>query len=263
MPDLACEPGLAASGEPGLAASGPPGADVPAAGAASRPAIGAPAAASLACLPLREARAVLAELTRAHLLAEQTPGRFAFHGLLRAYAAEQAQAHDGGPSATRPSTRCSTTTCTPPARRRCARHPGRPAPPRRQPDPGQAHRPRRRRQYLTCSLPLPGWAARLSPAGRPAPPSPAGLRHPRRAACCVLPSGREGLQRVPGGIQAVRRARPAPRSRRIRDPRPGGRPGPGAAAGTCRSSRRSRRWWSCPRPGPPPPPRPHPAAGRG
>jgi len=59
------------------------------------PAIGAPAAASLAGLPLRAAPAVLAGLTRAHLLAEQAPGRFAFHDLLRAYAAEQAQAHDG------------------------------------------------------------------------------------------------------------------------------------------------------------------------
>ena len=60
------------------------------------PGIGAPAAASLAGLPLRQARAVLAELTRAHLLAEPAPGRFAFHDLLRAYAAERAQADEGG-----------------------------------------------------------------------------------------------------------------------------------------------------------------------
>jgi tetratricopeptide (TPR) repeat protein len=58
------------------------------------PAIGAPAAASLAGLPLRQARAVLTELTRAHLLAEPAPGRFAFHDLLRAYAAERAQADE-------------------------------------------------------------------------------------------------------------------------------------------------------------------------
>jgi DNA-binding SARP family transcriptional activator len=58
------------------------------------PGIGAPAAASLAGLPPRQARAVLAELTRAHLLAEQAPGRFAFHDLLRAYAAERAQADE-------------------------------------------------------------------------------------------------------------------------------------------------------------------------
>jgi tetratricopeptide (TPR) repeat protein len=37
---------------------------------------------------------VLAELTRMHLLAEPGPGRHAFHDLLRAYAAEQAQALD-------------------------------------------------------------------------------------------------------------------------------------------------------------------------
>jgi DNA-binding SARP family transcriptional activator/tetratricopeptide (TPR) repeat protein len=60
------------------------------------PAIGTPAAASLAGLPLRPARTVLTELTRAHLLAEPAPGRFAFHDLLRAYAAERAQAGEGG-----------------------------------------------------------------------------------------------------------------------------------------------------------------------
>jgi tetratricopeptide (TPR) repeat protein len=58
------------------------------------PGISAPAAASMAALPLREARAALAELTRAHLLAEQAPGRFACHDLLRAYAAERAHSDD-------------------------------------------------------------------------------------------------------------------------------------------------------------------------
>jgi tetratricopeptide (TPR) repeat protein len=52
------------------------------------------AAASMAALPLRQGRAALAELARAHLLAEHAPGRFAFHDLLRAYAAERAQADD-------------------------------------------------------------------------------------------------------------------------------------------------------------------------
>ena len=52
------------------------------------------AAASLAAIAHDHARALLAGLTRAHLLAEQSPGRYAFHDLLRAYAAEQAQAHD-------------------------------------------------------------------------------------------------------------------------------------------------------------------------
>ena len=58
------------------------------------PDIGADAAASMAGLPLREWRAGLGELTRAHLLAEQAPGRFAFHDLLRAYAAERAHSDD-------------------------------------------------------------------------------------------------------------------------------------------------------------------------
>ncbi|MFC0526921.1 BTAD domain-containing putative transcriptional regulator [Phytohabitans kaempferiae] len=48
----------------------------------------ASAAASLAGMPVRQVRPLLAELVRARLLAEQAPGRFAFHDLLRAYAAE-------------------------------------------------------------------------------------------------------------------------------------------------------------------------------
>ena len=58
------------------------------------PDIAVAAAASLAALPPDRARELLAELTRAHLLAEPSPGRYACHDLLRAYAAEQAQAHD-------------------------------------------------------------------------------------------------------------------------------------------------------------------------
>jgi DNA-binding SARP family transcriptional activator/Tfp pilus assembly protein PilF len=58
------------------------------------PAISAPAAASLAGVPLTEARAALRELTGACLLAEHIPGRFVFHDLLRAYATEQARAED-------------------------------------------------------------------------------------------------------------------------------------------------------------------------
>jgi DNA-binding SARP family transcriptional activator len=58
------------------------------------PDIAAPAIASLVGVPARRARGALAELTRAHLLAEQIPGRYAFHDLLRAYAAEQARATD-------------------------------------------------------------------------------------------------------------------------------------------------------------------------
>ena len=82
------------------------------------PDIAAPAAASLAGLPSGAARPLLAELTRAHLLTEHVPGRYAFHDLLRAYAAELAA---------RP---------TPTTERR-----RRPAPAAR---PLPAHRPRRR-----------------------------------------------------------------------------------------------------------------------
>jgi DNA-binding SARP family transcriptional activator/tetratricopeptide (TPR) repeat protein len=57
--------------------------------------IGAAAAASLAGTPPGQARVLLAELCRAHLLSEHRPGRYAFHDLLRAYATEQAHAHDG------------------------------------------------------------------------------------------------------------------------------------------------------------------------
>ncbi|KUL28474.1 AfsR/SARP family transcriptional regulator [Actinoplanes awajinensis] len=56
------------------------------------PEISAAAAASLAGLPPAEARRPLNELARAHLVTERMPGRFAFHDLLRAYAAELAEA---------------------------------------------------------------------------------------------------------------------------------------------------------------------------
>ena len=56
--------------------------------------VGLPAAASLAAVCAGAAREMLDELTRAHLLEEHLPGRFAFHDLLRAYAAEQAGALD-------------------------------------------------------------------------------------------------------------------------------------------------------------------------
>jgi DNA-binding SARP family transcriptional activator len=58
------------------------------------PDISLAAAASLGALGPDQARAVLAELTRSHLLAEHEPGRYAFHDLLRAYAAEQARDRD-------------------------------------------------------------------------------------------------------------------------------------------------------------------------
>jgi tetratricopeptide (TPR) repeat protein len=46
------------------------------------------AAASLADCPQPQVRRLLDELARAHLIAEHAPGRYAFHDLLRAYAAE-------------------------------------------------------------------------------------------------------------------------------------------------------------------------------
>jgi tetratricopeptide (TPR) repeat protein len=58
------------------------------------PDIGAFAAASLAGIPVAQARTSLAELTSAHLLTERSRGRFAFHDLLRAYARELADVHD-------------------------------------------------------------------------------------------------------------------------------------------------------------------------
>ena len=54
----------------------------------------AAAAASLAGHPLSMVRPLLAELTRASLLAEHIPGRYAFHDLLRAYAADLTHTHD-------------------------------------------------------------------------------------------------------------------------------------------------------------------------
>jgi len=55
------------------------------------PDISAPAAASLAGIAEADARRLLRDLVRAHLIAEHVPGRYAFHDLLRAYAAEQAR----------------------------------------------------------------------------------------------------------------------------------------------------------------------------
>jgi DNA-binding SARP family transcriptional activator len=58
------------------------------------PDITAAAAASLAAISEPDARRLLRELARAHLIGEHVPGRYAFHDLLRAYAAEQARHTD-------------------------------------------------------------------------------------------------------------------------------------------------------------------------
>ena len=58
------------------------------------PDITVPAAAALAGLPRAEGRQALDELASAHMITEHAPGRYAFHDLLRAYAAEQARSID-------------------------------------------------------------------------------------------------------------------------------------------------------------------------
>jgi tetratricopeptide (TPR) repeat protein len=58
------------------------------------PDISAAAAASLAGIPPAQARPLLAECARAHLVKEHAPGRFALHDLLRVYAAELTLAVD-------------------------------------------------------------------------------------------------------------------------------------------------------------------------
>ncbi|HEU4426727.1 MAG TPA: tetratricopeptide repeat protein, partial [Pilimelia sp.] len=58
------------------------------------PDISTSAAASLVGTPPDQARPLLAELTRAHLITEHRPGRYAFHDLMRAYATEQTHTCD-------------------------------------------------------------------------------------------------------------------------------------------------------------------------
>ena len=58
------------------------------------PEFSAAAAASLTAAPLADTRGSLAELSRAGLLVEHAPGRYGFHDLLRAYAADLASAVD-------------------------------------------------------------------------------------------------------------------------------------------------------------------------
>lgn len=52
------------------------------------PDVSVPAAAALAATTVREARRLLTELADVHLLGERAPGRYVFHDLLRAHAAE-------------------------------------------------------------------------------------------------------------------------------------------------------------------------------
>jgi hypothetical protein len=66
------------------------------------PDISVPPAASLAAVDESQARHLLAELTRAHLVAEHVPGRYALHDLLRAYASDQARHTDSEPERAAP-----------------------------------------------------------------------------------------------------------------------------------------------------------------
>lgn len=63
-------------------------------GAHAGPDIGVRAVASLAGLSLSRTRSLTAELTRVHLITEHSPGRFALHDLLRAYAADELRDHE-------------------------------------------------------------------------------------------------------------------------------------------------------------------------
>jgi DNA-binding SARP family transcriptional activator/tetratricopeptide (TPR) repeat protein len=58
------------------------------------PDISVPAAASLAGIPVPQAQAALSDLAAACLVTERSPGRFAFHDLLRVYAADRCEARD-------------------------------------------------------------------------------------------------------------------------------------------------------------------------
>ena len=61
------------------------------------PDISVAAAASLTATKQSEARRLLGELTRLHLISEHVPGRYAFHDLLHAYAGDQALTCDSEP----------------------------------------------------------------------------------------------------------------------------------------------------------------------
>jgi DNA-binding SARP family transcriptional activator/tetratricopeptide (TPR) repeat protein len=58
------------------------------------PDLGIGVAASLTGTSVAQARGLLSELVRAHLLDEPSPGRYSYHDLLRAYAADLARTHD-------------------------------------------------------------------------------------------------------------------------------------------------------------------------
>ncbi|MFF3900334.1 AfsR/SARP family transcriptional regulator [[Kitasatospora] papulosa] len=126
------------------------------------------AAAALAGAPEPAVRPLLRELTRLHLLTEHSPGRYLFHDLLRAYAADLVRTSE--PPAARGDAleSCTTTSCTVLTRRpySCSRS-GRP------------------------SRPCPGCRPTAeSTSGTPTPPSPGSP--PSTRSCCARwhrPSG--------------------------------------------------------------------------
>ena len=153
------------------------------------PDISPPAAASLAGLTRSPGAAAAGRADRAHLITEHAPGRYTFHDLLRAYAAELAHDHRHRRSSATPRPAgCSTTTCTPPTpppgcwTRPATRSPL--APPAAGVTPEQPRRPRagaglvhrrasgaarRRRPRRRHRLRHPHLAAGLDPARLPRP----------------------------------------------------------------------------------------------
>ncbi len=81
------------------------------------PDISLAAAASLAVVELDDARGALGDLAAAHLIAEHAPGRYTFHDLLRAYAADLVHTHESAAEGQRDrgSSAYAISTCTPPA----------------------------------------------------------------------------------------------------------------------------------------------------
>ena len=185
------------------------------------------AAASLAGITPDQARAMLAELTRGHLLAEHRPGRYAFHDLLRAYATEQAQTCDDDGARSAAAARV-LDHCLHAARAAATLidpffAPAAPAPPR----PGVVLAgPATAEEALNWFTRRTRHAAGGGAAGRRSR-----FRHPRLAA-------RVGAEHLPAPARALGRPGPGVRSRPRRGP-PGrrhGRGGPCAApagAGLC------------------------------
>ena len=197
------------------------------------PDISAPAAASLAARPLGEVREMLAGMAGANLVVEHLPGRYTFHDLLRAYAAD---------TATRTDRR------TPAARLHAAAH---------RPLPALSARCR------PAALPGPGRGHRTAAADRD---HPGAVRGPPAGADLVHRRTRRPALRRRSRRRRVRLARLAARLRHVDLSRPAGPLGRTGQRAVRRGGRRPPGRQAL-RPGQRPPlPRPgvHPAqpAGR-